>query len=99
MVTSGLVDEVRWLLEKGYNPGLPSLSAIGYRELIAHLRGEMSLDEAIRLIKRQTRIYVRRQSNWFKLSDPNIHWFLMEVGVLDRIELLVKAWLESQTVE
>ena len=66
MIDAGLVEEVRALLKRGYSPDLPSLSAIGYREMIAYLQGKISLEEAVRQIQRATRIFVRRQANWFK---------------------------------
>ena len=78
MIRQGLIEEVAGLLEKGYSPTLPSMSAIGYREISAYLNHEISLDEAIRLIKQRTRNFVRRQANWFKTSDPQIHWFNLE---------------------
>lgn len=78
MIRQGFIEEVAGLLGKGYSPTLPSMSAIGYREISAYLNHEISLDEAIRLIKQRTRNFVRRQSNWFKTSDPQIHWFNLE---------------------
>ena len=75
MLADGLEDEVRDLLAKGYGADTPAMSAIGYREMSAYIRGEMSLDEAVMLIKRYTRQFVRRQANWFKESDPKIRWF------------------------
>jgi tRNA dimethylallyltransferase len=74
MIASGLVDEVRWLVEQGYDLELPSMSALGYGEIIQYLEGEISLQEAADLIKRHTRRFVRQQYNWFRLSDPSIHW-------------------------
>lgn len=78
MFENGLLDEVRGLLEKGYAPNLPTMSAIGYRECAAVIEGRMTLDEAKLQMKRLTRIFVRRQANWFKTNDPQIAWF--EVG-------------------
>ncbi len=75
MFASGFLEEVQALLKKGYSPELPTLSAIGYRECIAVLQGKMTLDEARTQMKRLTRIFVRRQANWFSESDPNIYWF------------------------
>lgn len=89
MMRDGLVDEVRGLLEKGYSPDLSTFSAIGYREIIAHLRGEVSVAEAVVLIKRNTREFVRRQANWFKESDASIHW--LTVG--DSTEEQAAAWI------
>ena len=78
MIQYGFVDEVRKLLSCGYDPGLPSMSAIGYGEIVCYLQGKYTLDEAITLIKKRTRILVRRQNNWFKPSDENIHWIKMD---------------------
>jgi tRNA dimethylallyltransferase len=96
MLADGFVDEVRELLGQGYSPDLPTLSAIGYREIVAHLKGKTSLQEAVKLIKRHTRQFVRRQANWFKEDDPNIHWFKVEPNTVAEIEQLIRAWL-SQT--
>jgi tRNA dimethylallyltransferase len=96
MLADGFVDEVKQLLSQGYSPDLPTLSAIGYRELVAYLKGKISLQEAVKLIKRHTRQFVRRQANWFKENDPNIHWFTVEPHAVTEIEQLIRAWL-SQT--
>lgn len=86
MLRNGFVEEVRGLLEKGYSPDLPSLSAIGYQEITAYLQGKMTLDEAIILIKRLTRRYVRHQGAWFSEKDPAIHWFEVQAGCWEKIE-------------
>jgi len=75
MFATGFLDEVKGLLAKGYSPDLPTMSAIGYRECIHVIEGKTSLDQARAEMKRTTRIFVRRQGNWFKESDPQIHWF------------------------
>ena len=95
MIEAGLVKEVETLLKRGYSSDLPSLSAIGYREIIAHLQGRTSLEEAITLIKRSTRVLVRRQANWFKESDPDIHWFHPGPSIVDRMEVEIKGWLKE----
>lgn len=92
MLASGLVDEVRGLLQKGYPPDLPAFSAIGYRQIIDHLQGEISLDEAVMLIKRLTRIFVRRQTNWFRLADSHIHWYVPNEQSLLEIIHLIDSW-------
>ena len=74
MIAQGFVGEVQELLNAGFGPTLDTMRVIGYNEIIAYLKGELSLEEAITLIKRNTRKYVRRQANWFKPSDPDIHW-------------------------
>jgi tRNA dimethylallyltransferase len=96
MVSDGLVDEVRRLLERGYSKKLPSMSAIGYREIAAYLEGDIPLEEAVAQIKRATRIYVRRQANWFKPADANIHWIEAGPGALNEINELIQskdAWI------
>jgi tRNA dimethylallyltransferase len=95
MLEAGLIEEVRSLLDQGYTPDLPGFSAIGYREIAAFLRGEISLDEAISLIKRQTRVFVRRQANWFKKDDPTIHWFNAQIVEAADVESYLNAWLNA----
>jgi len=75
MFVNGLLDEVQSLLGGGYSPDLPSLSAIGYRQCVSVLQGKMSREQAVIEIKRATRVFVRRQANWFKPDDPEIYWF------------------------
>jgi len=77
MIASGLVAEVRRLLDQGYSPELPSMSAIGYQEIGRYLQGAITLDEAVILMKRRTRLFVRRQNAWFKPADPRIRWFTL----------------------
>lgn len=95
MLEAGLVEEVRGLFAKGYKPDLPSLSAIGYREIGQYLLGKITLQEAIMLIKRQTRVFVRRQANWFKESDPQINWFRLEPQTSLNVYELISKWSNS----
>ena len=74
MLAEGLVDEVRGLLARGFSPELKSLRAIGYKEICRYLAGEIALDEAKRLIKRDTRHYLKRQLTWF-FRDSATKWF------------------------
>ena len=85
MLEDGLLKEVELLLQKGYNPDLPTFSAIGYPEMIQHLQGNLTLEEAVMLLKRKTRIFVRRQANWFKRDDPRIHWFDAATVTVDEV--------------
>jgi tRNA dimethylallyltransferase len=73
MMDSGLLDEVRALRSQGYGPELRSQQAIGYSELHHHLDGEGDLSEAVRLIKRNSRRYARRQLSWYR-GDPSVEW-------------------------
>jgi tRNA dimethylallyltransferase len=78
MFEQGFLEEIRALLAQGYSPDLPSMSAIGYREGAAVVQGRISVEEAKIQIRRATRVFVRRQANWFKPGDPDIQW--LEVG-------------------
>lgn len=71
MFRQGLVEEVKRLLER--NPSETPLQAIGYKEVIAYLRGEQSLDETVHLVKRATKRYAKRQFTWFR-KEPGIQW-------------------------
>jgi len=95
MFTKGLINEVRSLLSAGYSPDLPSFSAIGYSECINVIAGNFDELDAIEEIKRKTRIYVRRQTNWFKPSDPNIHWFDISSHPLYEIEKFLRSEINS----
>jgi tRNA dimethylallyltransferase len=86
MFAQGLLGEVTQLLENGYTPDIPSMSAIGYRESVAVVQNKMTLEDAKVLIKRLTRIFVRRQGNWFKEEDPQIQWFDMNADTLSAVE-------------
>jgi len=84
MVAEGLVQEVASLLGRGYGPELPSMTGLGYRQIVQHLQGQIELAEAIRLCKRATRRFVRQQYNWFRLANPDIHWYdLGEAPLVD----------------
>ncbi|TSC96361.1 MAG: hypothetical protein Athens101410_75 [Parcubacteria group bacterium Athens1014_10] len=72
MLKQGLLKEVENLAKK-YSWQLPAMSGIGYKQLGMYLRKEIDLNQAINLIKRDTRRYARRQISWFK-RDKNIHW-------------------------
>lgn len=95
MLEMGFVDEVRGLLEAGFPVELPTMSAIGYREIAEYLQGKMSLEKATVLMKRRTREFVRRQANWFKENDPEIIWFNVGQDTVKEMEGAITQWLES----
>lgn len=95
MIQDGLIEETQTLLKAGYSPDLPALSAIGYREIIHYLFNQIPLEEAILLIKRKTRNFVRRQANWFKPDAPNIRWFAAGENTLDETEQYIRFWLRT----
>ncbi len=70
---SGVVEEVRGLLEAGVPPAANALKGLGYREVLAHLRRDVGLEETRALVKRNTRRYARRQMSWF-LREPDVLW-------------------------
>jgi tRNA dimethylallyltransferase len=95
MFAAGLLEEVRQLLAKGVSPDLPAMSAIGYRECTLVLRGELSVEAAKIRMRKLTRNFVRRQANWFKLNDPEIHWFDAGRSRLEEIISMIHAFIEK----
>jgi tRNA dimethylallyltransferase len=88
-VAAGLPAEVEALLARGYDPSLPALQSIGYREFVQVVRGALAPAEALRLMQRDTKRYARRQWSWFA-REPGIEWIDLEQaggveGVADRI--------------
>ncbi|MEJ2182704.1 MAG: tRNA (adenosine(37)-N6)-dimethylallyltransferase MiaA [Nitrospirota bacterium] len=88
MLRRGLPEEVRRVLQM--NPSRTALQAIGYKELAAHLAGEYSLQEAVRLIKRNTRRYAKRQLTWFK-GEKGLLWVDV-TGLGSGPEVLCRLW-------
>ena len=84
-MAAGWLDEVRGLRERGYGladskRGMAALSGLGYGELMRHLDGEITLDEAVQRIKYRTHRYARQQYAWFRLGDERIRWLDAPVG-------------------
>lgn len=73
MIEEGLVDEVKKLKEMGYRRGMVSMQGLGYKEILAYLEGEYSLEEAVRVLKRDTRHFAKRQLTWFR-REPDVIW-------------------------
>ena len=96
MMAAGLLSEVRGLVERGYDFSLPSMSGLGYRQIGMYLRGEVGLDEAVQLIKRHTRRFVRQQYNWFRLSDEGIHWQDATRDCFDEVGTLISGFVSGQ---
>jgi tRNA dimethylallyltransferase len=87
MMEHGLLDEVKVLRDRGYGRELASMKALGYRELMAHLDDEISLEEAVELIKRNTRRYAKRQITWFK-GEEGVRW--LEYSHPDELPMLAQ---------
>jgi tRNA dimethylallyltransferase len=73
MVAEGLLDEVRALLDRGYPATLKSMQSIGYRHMVDYLCNDVPWGETLRLLKRDTRRYAKRQFTWFR-ADPDLVW-------------------------
>ena len=73
MIEQGLVEEVQSLLGEGVRPGMTSMQGLGYKEIIPYLQGELSLEEAVRILKRDTRHFAKRQLTWFR-AEKDIQW-------------------------
>ena len=81
MLEEGLLEEVRTLKERGCHRGMVSMQGIGYKEILAYLDGEYPLEEAVRILKRDTRHFAKRQLTWFRreqdviwLDKEEFHW-------------------------
>jgi tRNA dimethylallyltransferase len=74
------------------------MSAIGYRECIGVVQGSMTLDQAKVEMRRGTRVFVRRQGNWFKESDPQIRWFDPSQNRIEEIESFLRISLENKVL-
>ncbi len=86
MLSEGLVEEVKDLLDKGYHKNSASMKAIGYKEIIEYLEGNCTLEEAVNILKRNTRRFAKRQYTWF-LKDENVKWF--DINNIKDIDLIV----------
>ena len=94
MIELGLVDEVRSLLDQGLDKNSQSLKAIGYKEVISYLEGEIEYSEMIDLIKKNSRHYAKRQLTWFR-RDGRIKWFDRESdNLLEEIESYIDSKLD-----
>lgn len=92
MLSEGLVDEVKMLLDKGYDRKLVSMQGLGYKEIAAFLAGEMTLDEAVYIIKRDTRHFAKRQLTWFNREKEVI--FLNKQEFSSDSDLILKEMLK-----
>ena len=94
MMNKGLIEEVKKLESMGYTPDMQSMKGIGYKEILFYLKGDISLDEAIYLIKKGSRNYAKRQLTWFRKDKRSI-WidkdkYRSEEEIVDKIIKMVK---------
>ena len=94
MLGAGWLDEVRRLVAAGLPDSSKPFDFIGYRELRAHLRGQLTLDAARAAIQQATRNYAKRQLTWFR-REPNVHW-LSGFGDDPQIQTVAHDWLLSE---
>lgn len=89
MIESGLVDEVKQLCKKEYPLTIKPFQSLGYKQILNYLQGDLSLDEAVSLIKRNTKRYAKRQLTWFR-KDPEIKWFTLPQQFFEISEAIKK---------
>jgi len=94
MINSGLVDEVKNLLNMGYNKNLKSFKTVGYKEPIEFIEGKISYDEMISLIQQYTRNYAKRQLTWFR-ADKRINWVDANKNTKEIIDEIMKLYKSS----
>ncbi len=85
MFDAGLVEEVKWLIDKGYKENLTSMNGLGYKEIIYYLDGEITLEESKELLKKGTRNFAKRQLTWFKHQTKGL-W--LDVDKKNKLEIL-----------
>lgn len=88
MMTHGLLEEAKALLEAGYDRTLPAMKAVGYRQLFPYLEGTCTREEAVEQAKRESRRYAKRQMTWLR-KEPNLHW-LPPTGETEAITLVAE---------
>lgn len=93
MIDNGLIEEIKYILDKGYSKTLNSLNTVGYKEIISYLDGEISQDSAVDLIKRNTRRYAKRQMTWFR-GVEEVHWF--DVSSFDDLDNICEEIIKSE---
>lgn len=97
MLAGGLIEETQRLLALGYDPRLPAMTSLGYRECIDYLAGRCDLATAAARIKHETHRYVRHQTTWFR-KMPGIHWFDLETTAPAEIVAFVMVHLHDDAL-
>lgn len=77
MIENGLIEEVKKLLKMGYDENLTSMQGLGYKEIISYINGEHTLNEALEILKRNSRRFAKRQLTWFR-RDNKIEWIKVD---------------------
>jgi len=95
MFAIGWVEEVRGLVDKGYTQDMSSMSALGYRDVVSHIHGEIDIAETKRRIRKASRRLVRRQSSWFSTDDVSINWYEMRQFSITQLHTNVTNWIST----
>lgn len=101
MMEAGLVNEVKHLKELGCHRGMVSMQGLGYKEILDYLDGRCSLEEAVYIIKRETRHFAKRQLTWFK-RERDVRWLDFNVFDQDRrkvLDYILKDFYSEETKE
>ncbi len=99
MLEEGLLHEVTALKEAGYQKGLVSMQGLGYKEILDYLNGEMTLEEAITLLKRDTRHFAKRQLTWFH-REKEVTWVdkTLDTTTVQLLDTLLTILKEKQII-
>lgn len=94
MLEEGLIDEVQHLSRRGYSSDLVSMKGLGYKEILEYLAGKSTLEEAINILKKETRHYAKRQITWFK-REKDVIWmnkdhYIDDEEILDNMLKIIK---------
>ena len=101
MIDEGLVDEVRALKLRGYDRKMVSMQGLGYKEILSYLEGECSLEEAVYILKRDTRHFAKRQITWFK-RERDVIWLPKDQYNYDEtaiLEAMLRILRERKIIE
>lgn len=96
MFAKGLIDEVAGILARGVPDDAPGMRALGYREVVAYLRGAISLTTCVDMVKKRTRRYARRQMTWFR-ADRSVHWLDVSDITASEVASAILALYEAHT--
>ncbi|MGQ9849412.1 MAG: tRNA (adenosine(37)-N6)-dimethylallyltransferase MiaA [Aggregatilineaceae bacterium] len=96
MLAAGLENEVRALLQAGYTWDCPAMSGLGYAQWQPYLAGEITQEQVVQAIQRETRAFARRQYTWFRGHDTGIRWFDLSQTDSEVILAAIRHWLSDQ---
>jgi tRNA dimethylallyltransferase len=94
MIEAGLVEEVSQLMEMGVRPNTAAMQGLGYKEIAGYLGREHGLDEAVELLKKNTRRFAKRQYTWFR-ADPRVQWIDVDGRTASEVSIIIKESLDK----